>query len=602
MAHANGVNGVGHDDEGIEVFTDYLIVGTGPAGGALACFLSQHGLTGLIVSQDPGNADTPRAHITNMAAIDCLRDIGLDRDCYIIGTSGDSMIHTRWSNSFAGEEYARIYSWGNDPKRKGDYELASPSDPLDLPQTLLEPLLIRYATLNGFKCRWDTRFVSYVQEPAGKGVTTTLHDKISGRDFKVRSKFLFGADGARSPIMQQTGIPMIKRPGQGFAINILMEADLSHLMENRMGNLHWLLTPDKEHPDFAWIGCIRMVKPWFEWLCIIFPTAEAERKVRTPEEYIKRVHEFIGDDSVEVKIKGISTWMINETAAEAYSKGDVFCLGDAVHRHPPNHGLGSNTCIQDAHNLAWKVAMVHKGLAGRGLLDSYSAERQPVGLDVVTQANASLRNHKKVWEVLGNLEPTVEKRMAAFNILKEDSDRGRKRRQDLEACLKLINREEHGLGIEMNQRYTSSAVYKSDQGPMPSFATDPLEHYHATTYPGARLPHVWLSNTIPSKALSTLDLAGKGSFCLFTGIGGQGWKDAAEKVSAELYVPLTAYSLGWRQDYEDRYLDWAKVRDVEESGCVLVRPDYFVAWRSEKWEQDGEEKLRTVLKSILSRT
>ncbi|KAK5269283.1 hypothetical protein LTR40_014187, partial [Exophiala xenobiotica] len=78
-------------------------------------------LTGLIVSQDPGNADTPRAHITNMAALDCLRDIGVDRDCYIIGTSGDSMVHTRWSNSFAGEEYARIYSWGNDPKRKVCY-------------------------------------------------------------------------------------------------------------------------------------------------------------------------------------------------------------------------------------------------------------------------------------------------------------------------------------------------------------------------------------------------------------------------------------------------------------------------------------------------
>jgi 2-polyprenyl-6-methoxyphenol hydroxylase-like FAD-dependent oxidoreductase len=157
---------------------------------------------------------------------------------------------------------------------------------------------------------------------------------------------------------------MIKRPGQGFAINILIEADLSHLMENRMGNLHWLLTPDKDHPDFAWIGCIRMVKPWHEWMCIIFPSPEADRTVRSPEEYIGRVREFIGDDSVEVTIKGISTWMINEIAAEEYSSGNVFCLGDAVHRHPPNHGLGSNTCIQDAHNLAWKIAMVEKGTSG----------------------------------------------------------------------------------------------------------------------------------------------------------------------------------------------------------------------------------------------
>jgi 2-polyprenyl-6-methoxyphenol hydroxylase-like FAD-dependent oxidoreductase len=242
-----------------------------------------------------------------------------------------------------------------------------------------------------------------VEEPNGKGVTTTLHDKIIGQNFRVRSKYLFGADGARSPIMEQLGIPLIKSPGQGFAVNILIEADMTHLMANRMGNLHWLLTPDKEHPDHAWIGCIRMVKPWHEWLCIIFPSPDAAKKARSEADYIKRVHEFIGDDSVEVKIKGISTWMINEIAAEEYSKGNVYCLGDAVHRHPPNHGLGSNTSIQDAHNLAWKVAYVDKGriqasdrdtpikanfdlgIAGKKLLDSYSVERQPVGLDVVTQ-------------------------------------------------------------------------------------------------------------------------------------------------------------------------------------------------------------------------
>ncbi|KAH8799728.1 FAD binding domain-containing protein [Xylogone sp. PMI_703] len=595
------VNGVPSSDSSADIFTDYLIVGTGPAGASLACFLAQHGLTGLIVSQDPSNADTPRAHITNMAALDCLRDIGVDKECYKVGTQGDSMVHTRWSNSMAGEEYARIYSWGNDPKRKGDYELASPSQPLDLPQTLLEPILIRHATLNGFRCRWDTKFVSFVQEPDGSSVTTTLHDSVTSQNYRVRSKYLFGADGARSLIMKQLEIPMIQRPGQGFAVNILMEADMAHLMGNRMGNLHWILTPDKEYPEHAWIGCIRMVKPWHEWLCIIFPAPGAERKARSEAEYIERVREFIGDDSVKVEIKGISTWMINETAAEEYSKGNVYCLGDAVHRHPPNHGLGSNTCIQDAHNLAWKVAYVDKGIAGKELLSSYSIERQPVGLDVVTQANASLRNHKKIWEILGNLEPTVTARMEAFNILAEDSPRGQKRRMDLQDALRLLSREEHGLGIEMNQRYTSSAVHKSDQREMPIFTTDPLEYYHPTTYPGARLPHVWLSHTVPSKPISTYDLAGKGRFTLFTGTGGQGWKSAAEKVSVELGVPVVTFSIGFRQEYEDRYFDWAKIRDVDESGCVLVRPDYFVAWRSQRWEEDSAEKLMAVMKSVLSR-
>ena len=231
------------------------------------------------------------------------------------------MIHTRWSQSMAGEEYARIYSWGNDPKRLGDYELASPSQPMDLPQTLMEPILTRYATLNGFHCRFDTEFVSFNDD--GEGVTTILKDRIMAYTFQVKSKYLFGADGARSNIARQLGLPMIKRPGQGFAINVLIEADMSPLMEHRKGNLHWILQPGVDHPEWAWIGCFRMVKPWHEWLCIIFPAPGAERVVQSEEVYLERVKEMIGDDSVDVKILGISTWAINETAAEYYSKGNV---------------------------------------------------------------------------------------------------------------------------------------------------------------------------------------------------------------------------------------------------------------------------------------
>ncbi|KAH8887264.1 hypothetical protein GQ53DRAFT_874391 [Thozetella sp. PMI_491] len=577
---------------------DYLIVGTGPAGASLAAFMASYGMKGLIISRDPSNADTPRAHITNMAALDCLRDIGVDVECYTLGTKNDSMVHTRWSNTMAGHEYGRIYSWGNDPKRKGDYELASPSEMLDLPQTLMEPILMRYATLNGFKSRWDTEFVSF--EPDVNGVITTLLDRLSGATYQVRSKYLFGADGARSKIVQQASIPLIHRPGQGFAVNVLIKADMAHLMEHRKGNLHWILQPNREICDWAWIGCMRMVKPWHEWLCILFTSPAAKREVRSEEEYMERIKELIGDDSVNVEVLGVSTWAINEIAAEYYSTGNVFCLGDAVHRHPPNHGLGSNTCIQDAHNLAWKINYVDKGLAGRELLDSFTIERQPVGLDVVTRANESLRNHKNIWEVLGNLEPTLEGRSKAQAELDADSLEGRIRRESLSRALRAIDREEHGLGIEMNQRYQSSAVFQADQGSAPVFTKDPLEHYHPTTYPGARLPHAWLGNHVPSKYISTIDLAGKGKFALFTGIGGQGWKAAADQIASELRIPIKVYTIGYGQDFKDVYLDWEAHRGVDESGCVLVRPDYFVAWRSFTWEADSMKKLRHVIKSVLS--
>lgn len=270
---------------------------------------------------------------------------------------------------------------------QGDYELASPSVPIDLPQSLLEPILTRYATHNGFRCRFDTEHVSFEQLENDGGIVSTLRDVVTGHIYSVKSRYLFGADGGRSRIAKALQLPFREKPGGGFAINALVEADLSHLMKNRVGNLHWILQPDQEISDasFLPVANVRMVKPWHEWVFGLCPRPEAERQARQPHEYAAQIRQLIGDDSVDFTIKGVSTWVINETFADLYSKGDVFCLGDAVHRHPPNHGLGSNTCIQDAHNLAWKIAYVHRGWAGKELLSSYSEERQPVGQDVVTQ-------------------------------------------------------------------------------------------------------------------------------------------------------------------------------------------------------------------------
>ncbi|KAL1967728.1 hypothetical protein VTN77DRAFT_2985 [Rasamsonia byssochlamydoides] len=111
------------------------------------------------------------------------------------------------------------------------------------------------------------------------------------------------------------------------------------------------MQPDREHPEFGWMGIVRMVKPWHEWMFIMVPNRDCDPQIQpSKEEYLKRVKDFIGDDT-PAEILDISKWFINEIVAEKYSQGNIFCLGDAVHRHPPMNGLGSNTCIQDAFNL-----------------------------------------------------------------------------------------------------------------------------------------------------------------------------------------------------------------------------------------------------------
>lgn len=276
-----------------------------------------------------------------------------------------------------------------------------------------------------------------------------------------------------------------------------------------------------------------------------------------------------------------------------------FCLGDAVHRHPPFNGLGSNTCIQDAYNLAWKIAYVMNGKAGPELLDSFSLERQPVGATIVTRANDGLRDHVHVWEALGMLDLSLKVRQKQFGELSEATPEGVARRQRLQKAVNNTAHEFHGVGVEMNQRYTSSAIYVADEGPRPPLPEDPVLEHQITTYPGSRLPHAWLNTKMPRKKFSTIDLAGHGEFCLLTGIGGATWKESAAKVAKQLGIKINAYSIGWRQDFEDVYFDWARRREIAEDGCIFVRPDRFIAWRSEGMITNPEEKLRKVLKSIL---
>jgi hypothetical protein len=188
--------------------------------------------------------------------------------------------------------------------------------------------------------------------------------------------------------------------------------------------------------------------------------------------------------------------------------------------------------------------------------------------------------------------------------LSENSPEGRKRRKIFQQSLHNTKHEIQGLGIEMNQRYTGpgAAIYKDDEdcSAPPGFKRDPILYYEPTTYPGCRLPHAWLSTLVPTERVSTIDLTGHGQFTILTGIGGRElWEHAAQRVIRELRIPIKVYAIGFRQDYEDVYMDWANLREVDEDGAVLVRPDRFVAWRSKTIPEQQDVKLVNVLRRIL---
>jgi 2,4-dichlorophenol 6-monooxygenase len=153
-------------------------------------------------------------------------------------------------------------------------------------------------------------------------------------------------------------------------------------------------------------------------------------------------------------------------------------------------------------------------------------------------------------------------------------------------------------GVEMNQRYRSDAVVSDGSG-APAFEQDAELHYQPTTWPGARIPHVWLYDAQGHKH-STLDLT-KGGFALLTGLSGKAWADAAVAVAKKLGIKLSAHVIGPRQPLVDHTGDWARAREVSEAGCVLIRPDHHVAWRSDRGADDPQAELMRVLSAVLAK-
>ncbi|KAJ2998934.1 hypothetical protein NUW58_g163 [Xylaria curta] len=590
--------------------TDVLIVGAGPAGASLGCFLTQYNVTGLIISKSSSTARTPRAHYTNNATFECLRDVGLEAECRRASTPKELIKFYRFCHTMTGKELSRSYYAGNDPNREGEYKGATPCAQADLPQSTLEPILLRVATQNGFRLRWDYEFLTCREDAATGKVYSTIKDLLSGEELTILSNYVCGADGARSVVAQEIQLPFQDTPGGGFALNVWFEADLSHVMAHSPGLIHMLIKPDKPQPDYCAIAITRQVTPFSEWVISMLAKPGITEVTASQDEIIGHVKDLIGDRSLEVKVKSITTWSIKDCYAEKYSRGKVFCLGDAVHRHPPFNGLGSNTCIQDAYNLAWKIGYVRKGLASHSLLESFNAERQPVGRYVVKRANTTGRIHAQLFALMGVFEPDLAKKRKILDRLEEDTEEGAKARSLFQQIIENLDSERHGFGAEMNQLYRSKAVWADDeQNPPPNFP-DPEEadlHYLESTYPGFRLPHVWLraSKATPSDPMvSTHDLAGNGHFTIFTGMGGKSkWVDAAAKVREVLSVEIPVYSIGG-EDYRDVFYDWSRKRGINERGAILVRPDRFVAWRHHSDGADAENyshKLVKVISHILGR-
>ena len=571
--------------------TDVLVVGSGPAGASSAALLAMYGVDHVLVTKYGWLADTPRAHITNQRTMEVLRDLGVEQAAIAESTPQELMANNVFCASLAGEEHGRLYSWGNHPRRKADYDLASPTRICDIPQNLMEPILLEAAGARGTTIRLDTELVDLVQDATG--VTATVKDRAANQTYTIRAKYLIGADGGKSRVAELVGIPYEGRMGVAGSLNIVFDADLSKYVAHRPSVLYWVVQPGAEVGGIG-AGLVRMVRPWHTWLVVWgYDISQGEKKLDSAEA-TRIVRALVGDPELTLEIRHMSTWTVNNQYATRYVAGRVFCMGDAVHRHPPTNGLGSNTSIQDAYNLCWKLALVLRGHAAPALLDSYDAERAPIGKQIVTRANKSIEDFPPIYDAIG-----VGKSAEYIAARKDATPEGKARRKRLHEAIAFKSYEFNCHGVELNQRYASAAVVP-DGTPEPAYQRDRELYYQATTWPGARVPHVWVEQAGVRR--STIDLVGKGRFTLFTGIGGEAWRAAAAAIAAR-GVPLEVISIGPAGcDAQDVYGDWFRDSEVDEDGCVIVRPDMHVGWRAHAMVRDPGAVLAAVFDRLLGFT
>jgi putative polyketide hydroxylase len=532
-----------------------LIVGGSLVGLSLSLFLGRHGVPHTLVERHPATSIHPRGRGNNVRTMELFRVAGMEpriKEAASLLADNHGILQTPSLVGDAGEWLFKEIDPG------GGLARFSPSRWCLCSQNDLEPVLLEGARELGGDLRYSTELVSFEQD--AEGVTARVRHRDTGREQTVRADYLVAADGPRSPVRERLGIGQAG-PGELFHnVSITFRSKLlADVVGDRRFIVCYLTDPEGD-------GALLPVDNRENW---VFHAPWHPERGQTMEDFTdercaRHIRRAVGHPDLDVEVTGKASWHAAERVADRYSAGRVFLAGDSAHEMSPTGAFGSNTGIQDAHNLAWKLAAVLDGWAGPGLLETYGTERRPVAQATSARASARSVEHSHPGY---SPDPGLGRGGARGGI----------------------------LNVALGYHYPRGAVVGAD----PATPVVP-EEMRLTGLPGSRAPHMWLRRS--SQQLSTLDLYERSMVLLCDERGTTGWRAAARSVACETAVRLDAYRIGTGPDAElapQDGADWAQVHGTTADGAVLVRPDGFVAWRSQGPVPAPEATLRKVMAAVL---
>ncbi|MER6950130.1 FAD-dependent monooxygenase [Nonomuraea sp. NPDC000554] len=532
-----------------------LIAGGGTVGLAAALFLAHHGVASLVVEGQAGPSRHPRATGLGPRTVEFLRQAGLQEEVNAVaidmsaGNLGKISATTLASADLSSLPRAAMArpGWRADRVSPGAIRGTCP-------QHRLDSVLLPAARARGATVRYATRLLSFEQD--ADGVTAVLDDHEV-----VRADYLVAADGVRSNVRTALGIGTSGPGGLGTPnMNILFGADLSPYTQGQSFVACDITTPDSP-------GMLMTVDGEKEWTFHLSydPDAGQTAEDFTPERCRELIRAAIGVPDLDVEVLSTLPWRMRGLLADRFRAGRVFLAGDAAHVVPPLGAFGLNTGMADAHNLAWKLAAVLAGQAGPGLLDSYEAERRPVGALALEQSLLRLADPRLHWDH----DPQTAAARAAAGVV-------------------------NAPVVHLGYRYDSGAVID----PRPELPSREDVELDLDGTPGSRLPHLWIEQD--GRRLSTLDLVRSG-FTLLTGAGGDRWVQAARDVAVRLGVELAAHKIAPGAGLTDPEGRWPGIAGLGADGALLVRPDQFVAWREPALPDHPADALAQALTRLLAR-